>query len=176
MLVYGQDIICIRQETPADYDIVYQVVTKAFENAEHSDGQEQNLVVRLRKSRNFIPQLSLVAEVENKIAGYILFTKLKAGSTIQLALAPLAVLPEWQKQGIGGRLIAEGHRIARELGYEFSILIGYPSYYSRFGYVAAAEFGFSTDWDLPSGVFMACDLQNSGRKINAKVEYSEEFF
>ena len=103
-------MVKIRQETKKDYEEVYKVVKIAFETAEHSDGNEQDLVVALRNSSNFIPELSLVAIKDNKIVGYILFTKIKIGKYEELALAPLAVLPKYQRQGIGKRLIEKGHR------------------------------------------------------------------
>ena len=56
-------ILIIRQERPEDYDTVYHVVKEAFENAEYTDGNEQNLVAALRKSKSFIPELSLVAVI-----------------------------------------------------------------------------------------------------------------
>ena len=113
----------IRQENPNDYEEVYNVIKTAFETAEESDGNEQDLVVDLRKSNNFIPELSLVAVKDKKIVGYILFTKIKIGDNVELALAPLGILPEYQRQGIGGELIKEGHRIAKSLGYHYSVVI-----------------------------------------------------
>lgn len=62
----------IRREQSADYDAVYQVVKEAFANAEHTDGNEKNLVVELRKSKSFIPELSLVAVEDGEIVGHIL--------------------------------------------------------------------------------------------------------
>ncbi len=106
----------IRQENKNDYEEVYNVVKLAFETAEHSNGNEQELVVALRKSSSFIPEMSLVAVIDNKIVGYILFTKIKIGKYEELALAPLGVLPEYQKQGVGSALIQEGHKIAKEFG------------------------------------------------------------
>ena len=100
-------MLTIRQENKNDYEEVYNVIKTAFETAEHSDGNEQDLVVALRKSDNFIPELSLVAVMNNKIVGYILFTKIKIGKQEELALAPLGVLPEYQKQGIGSALIQD---------------------------------------------------------------------
>lgn len=88
----------IRKETKNDYNEVYDVIKTAFETAEHSDGNEHNLVVALRKSANFISDLSLVAVEDNQIVGYILFTKMKIGEYEELALAPLAVLPQYQKK------------------------------------------------------------------------------
>ena len=61
----------IRQEQPADHEAVYQVVKEAFANAEHTDGHEQDLIVALRKSRSFIPELSLVAVEDEQIAGVV---------------------------------------------------------------------------------------------------------
>ena len=169
-------MLIIRPETPQDYDEIFKVTLKAFENAEHTDGDEQNLVSRLRSSAAFIPELSLVAETNGKIAGHIMFTKLKAGRTTQLSLAPLSVLPEYQGQGIGAMLIKTGHQIAKDLGYEFSILVGYPSYYPRFGYEDASNFGIKAPFDLPEGVFMACNLQGKKTQLNTTIEYPKEFF
>ena len=94
----------IRQENKNDYEQVYNVVKTAFENAEHSDGNEQDLVNDLRKSDSFIPELSLVAVKNNKIVGHILFTKIRIGKYEELALAPLAVLPKYQRKGIGKKV------------------------------------------------------------------------
>lgn len=169
--------VIIRQETEKDFDQVYRVVKDAFASAEYSDGDEQDLVVRLRKSAAFIPELSLVAEVEGKVVGHIMFTKLKAGDKTQLCLAPLSVLPAYQNQGIGGLLIKKGHDTAKNLDYEFSLVIGYPQYYSRFGYVDAGSFGFRPPFELPQNVFMACRLQNGLTDKSVKsVEYPKEFF
>lgn len=117
-------IMIIRKEEVNDYDEVYEVVKRAFETAEHSDGTEQDLVVKLRQCDAFVPELSLVAEIDGAIVGYILFTKVEIGDTIQLALAPLAVLPEHQRKGIGQALIQAGHQKASELGYEYSVVLG----------------------------------------------------
>ena len=99
----------IRKEEPRDYEAVYFIVKNAFESAEHSDGTEQNLVTALRKGDAFIPELSLVAEIDGKIVGHILFTRATVGKDTVLVLAPLSVLPEYQRKGIGISLIKEGH-------------------------------------------------------------------
>ena len=96
----------IRQETPEDYEAVYELIRSAFLTAEHRDGNEQDLVVALRKGEAFIPQLSLVAQEGEKILGYVLFTRAWAGEKRLLALAPLAVSPKRQRQGIGSALLA----------------------------------------------------------------------
>ena len=85
----------IRKEQPEDYDLTDSVVKKAFMQAEYSDKTEQALVKALGKSSACIPELSLAAETDGKIAGFIMFTRAWIGDSEILALAPLAVLPEY---------------------------------------------------------------------------------
>lgn len=85
----------IRQETFSDYKEVYELITKAFATAEHADGNEQDLVVALRKGNAFIPELSLVAEIDKELAGHILFTKAKVNNDNVLVPAPLSVKPQY---------------------------------------------------------------------------------
>ena len=165
----------IRQETSNDYEKVYYVVKQAFASAEHSDGNEQDLVVNLRESNNFIPELSLVAIDDNKIVGYILFTKIRIGKYEELALAPLAVLPEYQKQGIGKKLIEEGHKKAKKLGYQYSIVLGSERYYPKLGYVPASQYGIKAPFEVPNENFMAIELNNTDVEITGVVEYAKEF-
>ena len=87
----------IRQETPKDYEEVYELIREAFASAEHADGNEQDLVEALRKGDAFIPELSLVAEEDGQLAGHILFTKAQVGEAEVLALAPLSVRPAFQR-------------------------------------------------------------------------------
>ena len=165
----------IRQETKKDYEEVYNVVKTAFETAEHSDGNEQDLIVALRNSDNFIPQLSLVATQDSKIVGYILFTKIKIVKYEELALAPLGILPEYQKQGIGKKLIKKGHQIAKELGYHYSIVLGSETYYSKNGYSPAINYGIKAPFEVPKENFMAIKLKNTEKEIVGIVEYAKEF-
>ena len=165
----------IRQENKNDYEEIYNVVKTAFETAEHSDGNEQDLVVALRNSDSFIPELSLVAKKDNKIVGHILFTKVKIGNHEELALAPLAVLPEYQKQGIGSKLIQQGHKIAKELGYHYSIVLGSETYYPKFGYVPAIQYGIKAPFEVSNENFMAIKLNDTDVEIKGIVQYAKEF-
>lgn len=167
--------ITIRRETPADYDAVYDLVREAFASAEHADGDEQNLVVRLRGSESFVPQLSLVAEYGGSLVGHILFTKAQVADATVLVLAPLAVLPDYQRSGIGGRLMEAGHRVARALGYEVAVVVGHPTYYPRFGYVPAAQYGIETTMELPPDVFMARNLLGRNTQLNGVIRFAPEF-
>lgn len=174
-------MITIRQEEKKDHPQVFQLTEEAFREMEQSDHQEQFLVEKLRESEAFIPELSLVAEDEKgTIAGHILFTKIKIvneeKSFASLALAPVSVKPEFQNQGIGAKLILEGHRIAEELGYESVILIGHEKYYPRFGYKKTSNFGISFPFDIPEENGMAVELVKDGLKDRkGVVKYPHEF-
>lgn len=168
-------MIKIRQENKNDYQEVYNLIKTAFKTAKHSDGNEQDLVVNLRKSNNFIPKLSLVAKKENEIIGYILFTKIKIGEHEELALAPLGVLPKYQKQGVGSMLIKEGHRIAKNLKYHYSVVLGDPKYYSKFGYSLASKYGVKPPFDVPDENFMIAKLNDADVEIKGLVKYAKEF-
>ena len=165
----------IRQETPKDYDAVYALVKEAFEKAPHRDGNEQDLVAALRRSDAFVPALSLVAEREGRIVGYILFTELRVAGRAALALAPLAVLPAYQGQGVGSALVREGHRIAREMGYPYAVVLGSTDYYPRFGYRPAAEYGIRAPFDLAGDHFMAVRLLPQAPPLEGVAQYAREF-
>ena len=165
----------IRKEKMEDYNSIYAVVKAAFESADHSDGNEQDLVNALRQSGAYIPELSLVAEIDGRIAGHIMFTKVKIGESVQLALAPLSVLPEYQRQGIGSALIREGHKRAGELGYGYSIVLGSEAYYPKAGYVPAKNYGILSPFDVPDENFMACKLDKNAPDVSGAVQYPKEF-
>ena len=166
----------IRQETPQDFIEVYHLIKTAFDNAEHRDGTEQDLVVLLRKRPAFRPELSLVAEENGVLYGYLLFTEVQIGSRTALALAPLAVLPCAQKQGIGQALMEYGHRIAKSLGYQMCIVLGSETYYPKAGYVPASRFGIRCPFDdVPDANFMALPLTPTQADWNGVVVYDNAF-
>ncbi len=165
----------IRKEEPRDYETIYYVVKDAFHSAEHADGNEQDLVNALRKGEAFIPELSLVAEIDGKIVGHIMFTRATVGENTVLALAPLSVLPEYQRKGIGISLIKTGHKIASELGYGYSIVLGSQNYYPKAGYLPAYRFGIKPPFDVPDENFMACKIKENTSDIHGMIKYAEEF-
>lgn len=165
----------IRQEEIKDYKIVYSVIKKAFSCAQHTDGNEHNLVDALRISKAFIPELSLVAEINGKIVGHIMFTKANIDNNVVLALAPLSVLPEYQKKGVGTALIKEGHKIAKKLGYGYSIVLGSEKYYPKTGYLPANRFGIKPSFDVPEENFMVYKINKDAFNIHGIVKYAKEF-
>ena len=173
--------IIIRQELDEDYKISEQVVEEAFKNAEYSDHREHFLVSNLRKSEGFIPELSIVAEIDGEIAGHIMFTKLliknNEESYESLALAPVSVKPKYQNKGIGSKLITEGLRVAKELNFKSVIVLGHDKYYPKFGFKPTCTWGIDPPFDVPKECFMALELE-VGSLFNAKgtVIYPKEFF
>ena len=165
----------IRQEHNKDFHSIYALIKTAFESAEQADGNEQDLVEALRKGDSYIPELSLVAEVSGKIVGHIMFTKVKVGNSVQLALAPLSVLPEYQKQGIGTALIREGHKKAQALGYAYSVVLGSEKYYPKTGYLPAKDYGIFPPFNVPNENFMACKLIENAPAVSGVVQYAKEF-
>lgn len=165
----------IRQERTEDRDAVYRVVKTAFEQAEFTDGNEHNLVEALRRSESFIPELSLVAMEGETVVGHILFTRAAVGDTEVLALAPLSVLPGYQRQGIGLALIAEGHRIARQLGYSYSVVLGHADYYPKAGYVPASRYGIQAPFEVEDANFMAISLNDEPVSLQGTLRYDSAF-
>lgn len=165
----------IRRENEKDYEEIYALVKQAFESAEQVDGNEQDLVNNLRNGNAYIPELSLVAEIDEKIVGHIMFSKASVGNCEVLALAPLSVLPAYQRQGIGTALIKEGHRIAGKLGYSYSVVLGSENYYPKAGYLPADEYGIKAPFDVPRNNFMAYKLRDNAPEISGVMKYAKEF-
>ncbi|MNY35374.1 Acetyltransferase (GNAT) family protein [compost metagenome] len=129
----------------------------------------------------FVPELSIVATEKNNIVGHILFTKInikgdKGLINESLGLAPMAVIPEFQKNGIGGQLIRKGLEVAKDLGFKSVIVLGHEHYYPKFGFEPADIWKIKAPFEVPSNVFMAIELVNDGLKnISGTVVYPKEF-
>ncbi|WP_453993783.1 GNAT family N-acetyltransferase [Bacillus nitroreducens] len=173
--------ITIRQEIPKDYHVTEEVIRKAFLNEEFSDKKEHYLVKRIRKSNAFIPELSLVAVNQKEdIVGNILLSKIQIvdgdQSVESLALAPVSVIAEYQRLGIGSQLIEAALERAKELGYQSVIVLGHKDYYPRFGFKQANLWNIRAPFDVPNEVFMAIELfEGSLKNVQGIVKYSEAF-
>jgi putative acetyltransferase len=112
-----------------------------------------------------MPLLSLVAVEDEKLIGHILFTKAKVIETTESVsariLAPLAVLPNVQNKGVGGRLIKEGLNQLKKTGVELVFVLGHPDYYPRSGFIPAGVLGYEAPYHIPeehAGAWMVQEL------------------
>ncbi|HMC11216.1 MAG TPA: N-acetyltransferase [Pirellulaceae bacterium] len=166
-------MITIRAERPEDSAQVRYVNELAF-------GQpvEADLVERLRRAAT--DSLSLVAE-DDGVVGHILFTPVVVESAgrqvVGMGLAPMAVLPDRQRQGIGSQLVRRGLDIVRERGCPFVVVVGHPEYYPRFGFEPASRQGLASQWEgVPDAAFMVLVLDEQAMAgVSGVAKYREEF-
>lgn len=171
----------IRQELTNDYRETEEVVRKAFLNETFSDKTEHKLVSRIRNSDAFIPALSIVAEKNQEIVGHVLLSNITIVNdkniVKSLALAPVSVDPEYQKKGIGHKLISYSLTKAVELGYQSVIVLGHKEYYPKFGFKPAHLWNIKAPFEVPSDVFMALELTEGAlENVHGVVAYSKAFF
>jgi len=169
--------VSVRPETPADAAAIAEVNTFAF--GQHD---EARLVEALRSSAAFIPELSLVALEGGEIAGHILLTRLclrgdDGADREALALAPLAVLPAWQRRGIGSALVAAAHAAAARLGHAAVVVLGHQEYYPRFGFRPASAFGIRCPFEgVADAAFLALELRPGAlRGFSGTPRYPDAF-
>jgi len=149
-------MLIIRLETPEDIDSIRYVNEQAFAQKE-----EAELVDKLRNRAALT--LSLVAVQKNEVVGHIAFSPVVIESERlsfeAIALAPMAVLPAYQRKGIGGQLVCAGLEECRNLGHEIVVVLGHPTYYSRFGFMSARPKGISCEFEVPEEAFMVLELR-----------------
>jgi putative acetyltransferase len=146
--------VSIRAEREGDKDAIYGVHAAAFETS-----LEARLADALRERAR--PVVSLVAEADAGIVGHVLFSPvaLTGRPSLRLmGLAPMSVVPSYQRQGIGSALVTEGLVGCRELGAGAVVVLGHPRYYPRFGFVPSSRFGISSEYDVAEDVFMVLEL------------------
>ncbi|MEG0731058.1 MAG: N-acetyltransferase [Vagococcus sp.] len=170
----------IRPINKNDDTYVLPLIVSAFEETEFGYQGEAELVKKIRQNITYNNELELVYEIDKKIVGYGLLStcwvKNDKQSFTGLALAPLAVHKDYQRQGIGGKLMRELERTAIGLGYTFIVILGHPKYYSRFGYQPTSHYGVSSPFDVPEEFFMMKELQKDGlSQVMGTVYYSEAF-
>jgi len=147
-------VIEIREERPADIAAVREVNDRAF-----GQDLEGRIVDALRS--NGAAVLSLVATLNDRVIGHILYSPVAIGDATGAGLGPMAVLPDHQRKGIGGRLIDEGRRRLEAQGCPFVLVVGHDTYYPRFGFVRASVLGITCEWDVPDEAFMVQVLDAS---------------
>ncbi len=166
-------MVTIREERPEDIEAIRALHREAFGRP-----QEGQLVDALRTNGGVL--LSLVADLDGRVAGHILYSPVSVGSggkqLIGAGLGPMAVLPQYQRRGIGAKLIERGNQILREGGRPFIVVLGHPEYYPRFGFKPAGRYAIKCEWDVPDDVFMALVLDEPKMKgVGGLAKYRREF-
>jgi putative acetyltransferase len=167
----------IQSDKPEDLAAIRKVNIAAFGRESEAD-----LVDRLRGSAS---TLSFVAVESAQIVGHIFFSQVtmpdsggsaNAGDLLVLGLAPVAVLPEYQRQGIGSLLIGHGLAECTRLGCKAVVVLGSPAYYPRFGFIPAKDKGLRCDYPVPDEAFMVLELASGALEgCVGMVKYRSEF-
>ncbi|MBC2253598.1 N-acetyltransferase [Listeria welshimeri] len=166
----------IRKEQPQDFQAIRRVNEEAFKGTVEAD-----LIESIRSSDYYQPSLSLVVEAfDGNIVGYLMFSEISleaaGGSRFILALAPLAVLPEYQGSRIGSKLMEEGIRLAREKAYPAIAVLGHADFYPRFGFISSEQFGIRAPFDVPAEYFMLLELYDGSlENLAGTIHYPAAF-
>jgi len=170
--------IKLRLEKPEDYKIVENLTREAFWNVHVPGCSEHYLMYSMRNSDAFIKELDIVAEIDGRIVGNIVYTKAKilgddGNSYDVICFGPISVLPKFQGKGIGGVLIEHTKNLAKQLGYRAILIYGDPEYYSRYGFVAAKTYGIGTPDNMYAVPLQAYELF-SGALHNCEGRFYED--
>jgi putative acetyltransferase len=155
----------IRDESPPDRKIVYQVVSSAFGRS-----AEAELVKQLRIAGDTV--ISLVADEGGQIVGHVLLSRMNAAFPA-LALAPMSVIPARQRSGIGSILISKAVNRARSEGWAAIFVLGDPDYYERFGFESEAAAGFTSPY--AGRYFMMLKLSPSLTATTGELRHAPAF-
>lgn len=166
-------MVTIREERPEEIETVRAVNDHAF-----GQPQESRVVDALRANGGVL--LSLVAVLNGRVVGHILYSPVTlssdGGVVVGAGLGPMAVLPAFQRQGIGGKLIERGNEMLRARGCPFVAVLGHPEYYPRFGFRPAGGYGIRCEWEVPDDVFMVLVMDPVTMKgVSGLARYREEF-
>jgi putative acetyltransferase len=164
-------VIDVRDERQADLEAIRDVNRHAF-----GQDQEADIVDALRS--NGAASLSLVATADERIVGHIMYSPVQLGRIEGSGLGPMAVLPEYQHQGIGSRLVEAGNRQLEIAGCPFIVVLGHAEFYPRFGFKPARPMGITCEWDVPENVFLilvldALRMQGASGLARYRHEFSE---
>ncbi|WP_188189911.1 GNAT family N-acetyltransferase [Nonomuraea sp. SYSU D8015] len=149
--------VTVRAETAGDEDAIRDVILAAFPTPYEAD-----LVEALRRDPAWIPRLSRVAVGRGgRVLAHALLTRCHVGETPALALAPVAVLPEAQRKGLGALVTRDALETAREHGESAVVVLGHPEYYPRFGFTTASRHGIEATFEAPDEALMAMSLDGA---------------
>lgn len=152
--------IIVRNEQPSDFDTVENLTRNAFWNLYMPGCVEHYLAHKIRKHKDFIPELDLVAELDGQVVGNIMYTKAlisddNDNQKMVLTFGPIAVDPKYQQLGIGKTLIETSFVLAKELDYEIVVIFGMPSNYVSSGFKSSRDFNIATlDGRFPTAMLV----------------------
>lgn len=160
----------IRDATPRDFAAIRAIIRHAFEGDDEAD-----LVESLRDDSDML--VELVADSDGALHGHIGYSRLRIerdeGALHCAALAPVSVLPAFQRKGTGGALIKAGNARCLDIGCTAIIVLGHADYYPRFGFSAEIAKSLSAPFAGPS--FMALEFQPGALKSGGRVRYAKAF-
>lgn len=174
-------MISIRQEEEKDFKGVEHLTREAFWDLYKPGCNEHLLVHKIRKISAFVKELDLIACDKDRIVGNIIYSKAKVVNKENtefevLCMGPIAVLPSYQKQGIGSLLMEHSIERAKQLGHKAIIIFGNPDYYHRFGFRNAEEYEIQTSAGDNFDAFMALELYDASLKGISGKFYEDEVF
>ncbi|MCD9141259.1 GNAT family N-acetyltransferase [Streptomyces albireticuli] len=160
-----------RTETDADIPAVRAIVLAAFDTP-----MEAGLVDALRADTSWIPGLSVVTLTpDGTVVGHALLTRCHIGDAPALCLAPVAVLPEYQKTGAGSAAVRAALDAAEGMGEHAVTVLGHPDYYPRFGFTRASVYGIRPPFDVPDEAMMALGLDAGRSMPGGTIRYATPF-
>jgi len=162
----------VRREQATDIPAIWKINERAFNGS-----VEARLVDLLREANK--ATISLVAMLNDELVGHILFSPVTIEYNPRnlrgLGLAPIAVLPEYQKQGIDSRLVMQGLEESRNKGYDLVVVLDHVSYFPLFGFKRASLYGIINEYDVDES-FMALELRGGAlNAVHGVVKYQVEF-
>ena len=196
-----QEDIDVRKVNSNDIDAIDNINMIAFNGS-----SEKELVRKLRVGKTYVKDLSLVADIDVNLASAILFKKssnqfelvsdsmrkqigyiMLTEVSIQndegklynegiLALAPVSVVPAFQKMGVGKKMIETSIKKAKQLGYSLIIVLGHKEYYSKFGFETSKKYDITSPFNVPDENFMILKLNDFSNEIRGLVVYPDEFY
>lgn len=168
--------IIVRQAMGGDMEEIKTVVRSAFDRPGKNESfNEWEFTGKVRNDAEFIPKLCLVGVCNNEIVGYILLSKALIGKNGGLVLGPLAVLPSYQRKGIGKKLIEYGLEKAKGLNFEWVALTG-GDYYTQFGFESALKYDIVLGDNHPENFYLKIKFLDTNRNVSGEIKFCDSFY
>lgn len=162
----------VRPEEPGDAAAVREVHERAFAPST----EEAEIVDALRAAGDLVPELTLVAlDAQGRVVGHVAHSRAHVDDAAVLVLAPVAVLPDHQRAGVGSALITEALRRAATTDLPLVSVLGHPAYYPRFGFEPAVPLGIEAPFPAPPEAWMIHRLPGYRPEVRGPLTYAPAF-